>query len=487
MNTLNLSDNPSILSPLLTDLYEFTMAYTYFKENRHEDVAYFDMFVRRIPDQGGYMIFNGLNQLIKQIQNYAFSLEDIDYLRNNGFQDETFLDYLLHLKLGVDLWSVEEGVPVFANEPLVTVRGTLLQTQLIETLLLVCVNYATLVTTKASRIVYAARGKNVIEFGIRRAQGIDASVEGARGAYIAGAVGTSNTLAGKLYGVPVSGTMAHSYIQLHDNEYDAFLKYVKIQPEASVLLVDTYDTLHSGVPNAIKVAHDYLIPNGHRLKGIRLDSGDLAYLSKKARILLDEAGLHDCRIIASNSLDESIIDDLILQDAKIDAFGVGENLITSSSQAVLGGVYKVVAYEKDEEIVPTIKISENIEKITNPGFKKLIRFYDNDSGKALGDLIALADEVIPLDEYVLFDPIAHWKKKTISNYSYKQLQVPVFVNGQLVYHVKDTETTRAFCKAQFATLWDEVKRLRNPHNYYVDLSQKLWDMKNDMIERNKKA
>lgn len=484
MTYLNLDSH--VLSPLLTDLYEFTMAYTYFKENKHEDIAYFDMFVRTIPDKGGFLIFNGLNQLIRQIQAYRFTQEDIDYLRSSNLYDEDFLSYLFTLKLNIDLWSVEEGTPVFANEPLITVRGTLLQTQLIETLILVSVNYSTLITTKASRIVRASKGKSVIEFGIRRAQGVDAAVEGARAAYIAGCVGSSNTLSGKLYGIPVSGTMAHSYVQLHDSEYEAFLEYVKVQPDQSILLVDTYDTLHSGVPNAIKVANDYLVPHGYRLKGIRLDSGDLAYLSKKARKLLDDAGFHDCKIFASNALDEDIIDDLLIQEACIDAFGVGENLITSRSQPVLGGVYKVVAYEKDDLIVPTIKISENVEKITNPGFKRLIRFYDKDSHKALGDVLCLADEIIPYDTYELFDPMAPWKRKVISNYIYRQLQVPIYVNGSLVYTQKDAHETRLYCQQQMDTLWDEVKRLRNPHNYYVDLSQKLFDLKNSLIEKNKK-
>lgn len=474
-------------SPLLTDLYEFTMAYTYFKQKKHEDIAYFDMFVRTIPDQGGYLIFNGLNQLIDQINNYRFSEEDISYLRSLNFFDEEFLAYLLRLELKLDVWSIEEGTPIFANEPLVTVRGPLIQTQLIETILLLCVNYPTLITTKARRIVEAAKDRSVMEFGIRRAQGIDASVEGARAAYIAGCIGTSNTLAGKKYNIPTSGTMAHSFIQMHESEYQAFLDYVKIQPENSVLLVDTYDTLNSGVLNAIRVAYDYLIPNGYRLKGIRLDSGDLAYLSKKARLMLDKNGLYDCKIIASNALDEDIIDDLLVQDAQIDVFGVGENLITSRSQPVLGGVYKVVAYEKGEDIIPTIKLSENIEKITNPGFKKLIRFYDKDTNMAIADLICLADEIIPYDEYVIFDPISPWKKKVISNYSYKQLQKPIFVNGSLVYKIKSTQETKQYCTDQMNTIWDEAKRLRNPHKYYVDLSQKLFDLKNTLIEKNKKV
>lgn len=474
-------------SPLLTDLYEFTMAYTYFKQNKHEDIAYFDMFVRTIPDQGGYLIFNGLNQLINQINNYAFSIDDIQYLRSLEIFDEAFLSYLSNMELKLDIWSIEEGTPIFANEPLVTVRGPLIQTQLIETLLLLCVNYPTLVTTKARRIVESAKDRSVMEFGVRRAQGVDAAIEGARAAYIAGCIGTSNTLAGKKYNIPTSGTMAHSFIQMHESEYQAFLDYVKIQPNNAVLLVDTYDTLNSGVLNAIRVAHDYLIPNGYRLKGIRLDSGDLAYLSKKSRLLLDQNGLYDCKIIASNALDEDIIDDLLIQEARIDIFGVGENLITSRSQPVLGGVYKVVAYEKGDDIIPTIKLSENIGKITNPGFKKLIRFYDKDSNMAIADLICLADEVIPYDEYVIFDPISPWKKKTITNYSYKQLQKPIFVNGSLVYKIKNTEETKEYCKEQMSTIWAEAKRLRNPHKYYVDLSQKLFDLKNSLIEKNKKV
>lgn len=472
---------------MLTDLYEFTMAYSYFKENKHEDIAYFDMFVRTIPDKGGFLIFNGLNQLIRQLEDYRFTEADLEYLRQTKRFDESFIEYLRSLKLSIDLWSIEEGTPVFANEPLITVRGTLLQTQLLETLLLVSVNYSILVTTKANRIVRAAKGRSVIEFGIRRAQGVDAAVEGARAAFIAGCVGTSNTRAGQLYNIPVSGTMAHSYIQLHTSEYEAFKSYVRIQPDQAILLVDTYDTLKSGIPNAIRIAHEELIPKGYRLKAIRLDSGDLAYLSKKARQLLDDAGLTDCLIIASNALDEEIIDDLILQDAKIDTFGVGENLITSASQPVLGGVYKVVAYEKNEEIIPAIKLSENIEKITNPGFKKLIRFYDNETHKAIADVLCLADEVIPLDEYTLFDPLAPWKKKVIRNYSYKQLQIPIYVNGERVYTPKDVHSTKAYCLTQLDTLWDEVKRLHNPHNYYVDLSSKLYQLKQNLIEENKKS
>lgn len=471
--------------PLLTDFYEFSMAYAYFKENRHHQVAYFDMFVRRLPDQGGYLVFNGLHRLVELIQSFKFSEEDIDYLRKVSNFDEDFLQYLLSLHLSIDLWSVPDGTIVFANEPLITVRGNVIEAQLIETLLLLAVNYPTLVSTKAARIVHAAKGRAVIEFGARRAQGFDASIEGARAAYIAGAHGTSNTLAGFMHQVPVSGTIAHSYIQTHDSEYEAFLSYAKIQPDNCVLLMDTYDTLNSGVVNAIRVAKEFLIPNGYRLKGIRLDSGDLSYLSKKARKLLDGAGLDDCKIIASNSLDEHLIDDLIVQNAAIDIFGVGENLITSRSTPVLGGVYKLVAQESDDEIVPKIKISDNLEKITNPGFKKVIRFFDKDTKQAIADCVMLADEVVPLDEYTLFDPIAPWKRKTITNYDYCVLQQPIFVNGELVYRVPTTEQSREYCAKQMASMWDEVKRLSFPHKYYIDLSLKLWNLKNELIEANR--
>ncbi|MDP2813549.1 MAG: nicotinate phosphoribosyltransferase, partial [Erysipelotrichaceae bacterium] len=403
---------------MLTDFYEFSMAYAYFKENRHEQIAYFDMFVRRLPDQGGYLIFNGLHRLVEVIENFAFDDDQIGYLRSKNVFDEEFLTYLRNIKLSVDIWSVPDGTVVFNNQPLVTVRGNVIEAQLIETVLLLCVNYPTLVTTKASRIVNAAQGRTVIEFGARRAQGFDAAIEGARCAVIAGAAGTSNTLAGYQHGLAISGTIAHSYIQTHDSEYDAFLSYAKINPENCILLVDTYDTLKSGVVNAIKVANDFLLPNGYRLKAIRLDSGDLSYLSKKARIMLDEAGLQDCKIIASNSLDEDLIDDLIKQQAQIDIFGVGENLITSKSTPVLGGVYKLVAQEVEEEIVPKIKISDNLEKITNPGFKKVIRFIDKETQKALGDCVMLADEIVPTDGFTLFDPIAPWKRKTITDYDY---------------------------------------------------------------------
>ncbi|QIK70191.1 nicotinate phosphoribosyltransferase [Erysipelothrix sp. HDW6C] len=465
----------------LTDLYEFSMAYTYFKENRHEDIVYFDMFTRKIPNKGGYLIFNGLAKLIEAINNFKFNEAHIEYLRTQGFDDQEFLDYLLNMDLKLDIWAVEDGTVVFQNEPLVTVRGKVIEAQLIETILLLSINYSTLVTTKASRIANAARGRAVLEFGARRAHGYDSSLDGARAAIIAGCVGTSHTLAGQKYGAHVSGTMAHSFIQSYDTELEAFMTYARINPDNAIFLVDTYDTLKSGIPNAIKVAKEYLIPNGARLKAIRLDSGDLAYLSKEARKLLDAAGLQDCQIMASNSLDEYIIDDLIYQGAMIDQFGVGENLITSKSEPVLGGVYKFVAQERDGQLIPKIKVSENIEKITNPSFKRLYRFYDNRTNKALADYIALADEDIPTDEITIFDPSAPWKKKTLTNYQVRELQVPIFVKGESVYKIPTLEEITIYSQKEMETMWDEVKRLHYPHQYYVDLSQKLYDLKLQLL------
>lgn len=469
---------------LMTDFYEYTMAYAYFKEGKHEEIGYFDMFVRKIPDGGGYLLANGLHQFISFIENFKFSEEQLEYLRSTGCFDDDFLDYLSTMKMDIDVWAVPEGTPVFANEPLVTIRGKLIQAQLVETILLIFMNYSTLVTTKASRIVAAAKGRAVLEFGSRRAHGVDAAAEGARACYIAGAKGSACTLTGQKYGVPVSGTVAHSYVQLHDSEYEAFVQYAKVAPDNCVLLVDTYDTLHSGIPNAIKVAKEYLIPHGYRLKGIRIDSGDLAYLSKKARKMLDAEGLTDTQIVVSNSLDEFLIDDLIMQEAKIDTFGVGENMITAKSTPVLGGVYKVCAHEKDGEIIPKIKISGNVEKLTNPGFKKIIRFYDNEDGKAIADVLALRDEKIDEKEFLLFDPQAPWKQKRIKNYTIRELQVPIFEKGKLVYSVPTTEEVKQYCRQQMETLWDEVKRLRYPHRYYVDYSMALFEMKNELIKKN---
>lgn len=470
---------------LVTDFYEYTMAYAYFKQGKQNEIAYFDMFVRTIPDGGGFYIFNGLHHFLDFVKDFKFTFEQIEFLRSTNYFDDDFLAYLADLKLSIDMWAVPEGTVVFPNEPVITIRGTYVEAQIIETILLQCVNYSSLVTTKASRIVRAAKGRAILEFGTRRAQGSDASIQGARGAIIAGCVGTACTVAGMKYNVPVSGTMAHSYIQLFEDEYQAFLEYAKVMPTNCVFLVDTYDTLRSGIPNAIKVAQDYLIPNGYRLNGIRLDSGDLAYLSKKARKMLDDAGLTDARIVVSNSLDEFLIDDLIEQEAEIDIFGVGENLITSKSNPVMGGVYKVVASEKDGIITPTIKVSDNVIKITNPGYKKLYRFYDKDTKKALADLIALAHEEIAKDSIEIFDPAAPWKRKTLMNYEVKELQVPILEKGKSIYNIPSTVDVKIYHEAQMNTIWDEVKRLRFPHKYYVDLSQELYDLKNSLLDQKR--
>ena len=470
---------------MLADFYEFNMAYAYFKQNRQKDIVYFDVFTRKHPDNNGYIIFNGLHRVIENILNFKFTEDELTYLSQFGYDDD-FIDYLRHLKLSIDLYAVADGTVMFKNEPFITIRGSIIECQLIETLILLSVNFSTLITTKASRLVNAAQGRTILEFGARRAQGIDAAIEGARCAMIGGCQATSNTLAGFLYQVDIEGTMAHSYIQLFETEYEAFLSFAKLNPNNCSLLVDTYNTLNSGIPNAIRVAKEYLIPNGYRLKAIRLDSGDLAYLSKKARRLLDEAGLHDCLIVASNSLDETLISNLLTQNAQIDAFGIGEKLITSASSPVIGGVYKIVADELvDCSVRPLIKLSENIEKITNPGYKRIYRFYNKDDNKAIADYIALADEIVPEDEIELFDPNATWKRKIITNYIVRELQQPIFVQGRLVYQQPTLQETIAYAQRELNSLWDEVKRLNNPHNYYVDLSQKLYDLKHQLIEENR--
>ena len=465
----------------LTDFYEFSMAYTYFQENKHEDVVVFDMFARKIPNNGGYMIFNGLNKLIESLQSFKFETAHIEYLRSQGFTDQRFLDYLLNMSLSLDIWSVEDGTVVFPNEPWIVVKGKVIEAQLIETLLLLSINYPTLISTKASRIVHAAKGHAVLEFGARRAHGYDASLEGARAALIAGVVATSHTLTGERYGGHVSGTMAHSFIQMYDNEYEAFKAYATIHPDNAIFLVDTYDTLASGVPNAIRVYEDVLKPLGKTLKAIRLDSGDLAYLSKRARIMLDEAGLQSTQIMASNSLDETLIDDLLYQGAKIDAFGVGENLITSKTEPVLGGVYKFVAAYREDIMIPKIKVSNNIEKITNPGHKKLYRFYDRESGKALADYIALVDEIIPTQEITIFDPLAPWRRKTLTQYTVRDMHTQIMSQGNIVYETPSLDETRLYAKKELDTLWEESKRIHYPHEYYVDLSQKLYDLKLQLL------
>lgn len=467
---------------LVTDFYEFTMSNGYFAKGIGEKIAYFDVFFREIPDNGGYVIFAGLEQIIEYIKNLKFDEADIDFLKSKNIFSNEFLEYLKSFKFTGDIWAVPEGTVVFPNEPLITVKAPIIQAQLLETMLLLLINHQSLIATKSSRIVNAAKGRPVMEFGARRAHSIDAAVYGARAAIIGGCVGTSCTLTAKEFNVPVSGTMAHSFIQAFDSEYEAFKAYAENYPNDCTLLIDTYDTLNSGIQNAIKVFNEVLIPNGYRPKAVRLDSGDLAYLSKKIRVILDEAGFNDCKICGTNALDEYVITSILDEGAKIDLFGVGENLITAKSNPVFGGVYKLVAIENGGNIIPKIKISNNTIKITNPGFKKVYRFYDKNSNKALADVIALHDEVIPADNYTIFDPSAPWKKKTLTNYIVRPLQELIFNNGNLVYKSPTLKDIAQNAKSELNTLWNEVKRMKNPHKYYVDLSKELWDLKDEMLQ-----
>ena len=468
---------------MLVDFYEMTMANGYLENGIGDRIVYFDMFFRKVPDNAGYAIFAGLQQLIEYIDNLKFTQEDIEYLRSKGIFSEGFLEYLKNFKFSCDIWSVPEGTPVFPGEPLITVRGPAIQAQFIETMLLLTVNHQSLIATKASRIVRAADGRPVMEFGSRRAQGYDGAVYGARAAYIGGCCGTACAISDREFGVPALGTMAHSWVQLFDSELEAFRAYAKTYPEGCVLLVDTYNVLKSGIPNAITVFRE-LAEKGIRPGGIRIDSGDIAYLSKKARAMLDEAGFEDCKIVISNSLDEYIIRDLIVQGAQIDSFGVGERLVTSKSEPVFGGVYKLVAAEKNGEIIPKIKLSENAVKITNPGFKSLWRLFDNASGKAVADVITLADEVIDDKEpYIIFDPEFTYKKKIVIDFTAKRLREPIFENGKCVYNKLSIEKIRDYCESQLDTIWDEVKRFENPHEYYVDLSKPLWEMKHRLLDK----
>ncbi len=481
MNDLHDSRNLT----MLTDFYELTMANGYFKNGFKDTIAYFDMFFRTIPDGGGYVIMAGVEQLVDYFRNLSFSKEDIDYLRGKGFSED-FLDYLANFRFACDVWTVPEGTPIFPGEPIVKVKGPVIQAQFVETMVLLTINHQSLIATKANRVVRAAQGRAVMEFGSRRAQGFDGAVYGARAAYIGGCAGTACTISDEMFGTPALGTMAHSWVQLFDSEYDAFKAYAEEYPDACTLLVDTYNVLHSGVPNAIKVFDEVLAPMGKRPKGIRIDSGDIAYLSRKARTMLDDAGYPDCSIVASNSLDEYIIRDMLLQGAKVDSFGVGERLITSSSSPVLGGVYKLCAVEKDGEIIPKIKLSENVQKITTPGNKRVYRLYDRESGKAAADLITLASETVDDSRpYELFDPDFTWKRKTLTNYTARELLEPLFRKGECVYKERNIEEIKSYCREQIDTLWDEVTRFENPHNYYVDLSQQLWDVKHELLRKNK--
>lgn len=469
---------------MLMDFYEMTMSNGYFQHDMKDQVVYFDMFYRNNPDDGGLAIAAGLEQLIAYITEIKFEEHDIEYMRSVGMTDERFLDYMRNFKFTGDVWAVEEGTPVFPREPLIIVKAPIIEAQLIETMLLLTINHQTLIASKANRMVRAAQGIPIVEFGARRAQGKDAATKGARAAFIGGCIGTSNMLAGQRYGIPVYGTMAHSWVQLFDDEYEAFRRYAEVYPATGSFLVDTYNTLKSGVPNAIKVFNEVILPAGHKPMSIRLDSGDLAYLSKEARKLLDAAGFDYVKIMASNSIKETTIQELRDQGAKIDIYGVGENLITSSSDAVLGGVYKLVASEEDGEIIPKIKVSENVEKITVPGFKKLYRLYDKGSGKALADLLTLHDEVIDESQpYELFDPVHTWKTTVIENFEARELLVPVITQGERVYPYKTIEEIQQYREKEEARIWEGVKRIINPHRYFVDLSQPLWDMQDQLLKR----
>ncbi|MBQ3151182.1 MAG: nicotinate phosphoribosyltransferase [Clostridia bacterium] len=471
---------------MLTDFYELTMANGYFASGKQDLVTYFDMFFRKVPDAGGFAVMAGVDQLIEYLKNLKFSKEDIEYLRKRGMSEE-FLGYLENFKFSCDVWAVPEGTPIFPGEPIVKVRGPVMQAQFIETMVLLCINHQSLIATKANRIVRASAGRAVMEFGSRRAQGFDGAVYGARAAYIGGCSGTACTISDRMFGIPALGTMAHSWVQLFDSEYEAFKAYAETYPDSCTLLVDTYNTLKSGIPNAIKVFDEVLKPKGFRPKGVRVDSGDITYLSRKMRKMLDEAGYPDCKIVASNSLDEYLIRDMIQQGAQVDSFGVGERLVTSSSSPVFGGVYKLCAVEKDGVVEPRIKISENVAKVTTPGVKNVYRLFDNETGKAIADLITLSDEVVDESKpYELFDPDYTWKRKTIENFTAKPLLVPIFENGECVYESPSIGEIQKYCLEQIDTLWDEVLRFENPHNYYVDLSQKLWDEKHRLISEKKK-
>ena len=471
---------------MLCDFYELTMGNGYFENGFKDKITYFDVFFRRVPDKGGFAIAAGLEQLIRYIEDLHFTPEDIAYLRGRNLFCEEFLEYLANFRFTGDIYAVPEGTPVFPKEPLVVVRAPAIEAQLIETFTLLTVNHQSLIATKANRITRAARGRTVLEFGSRRAQGSDAAITGARAAYIGGCAGTACTISDQLYGVYAGGTMAHAWVQMFDSEYEAFKTYCEVFPTNATLLVDTYNTLKSGVPNAIKAFNEVLRPKGITKCAIRLDSGDIAYLTREARQMLDEAGWESCKISASNSLDEYIIQDILRQGAKVDLFGVGERMITSKSDPVFGGVYKLAAIEKEDgTIVPKIKISENVGKITNPHFKKVYRIFDKATGKAEADYITVWDEVIeegqPLE---LFDPDATWKRRTYTDYTIKPLQEKIFDHGELVYQQPTLSEIQKYCREQIDTLWDEVKRFENPHNYYVDLSQKLWDIKQDLLRKN---
>ena len=470
---------------LLTEGYELTMADGFMGAGMKDTVAYFDLFFRRVPDNGGFAIAAGLSKVIDYLEHLHFREEDIKYLKSKGISDE-LASYLKDFKFTCDVWAIPEGTPIFPNEPIIKVRGPIIEAQLIETMLLLSINQQSLIATKANRLVRAAHGTAVAEFGTRRAQGVDEAVYGARAAYIGGCVATSGVIPEKEFGIPSANTMIHSWVQLFDSEYDAFCEYARRHADGCTLVVDTYDTIRSGIPNAIKAFDDVLAPLGKRPKSVRIDSGDITYLSKRVRKMLDVAGYPDCDIMASNSLDEHLISDMVSQGAKVDCFIVGERLITSASSPLFGGVYKLSAIEKDGKTVPKINLSENVRKITIPSSKQVYRLIDKDSGKAIADVLTLDDEIIDETKpYVLFDPDFTWKRKEIENFVTRKLLVPIFKGGKKVYEEPSLKEIRDYCLRQTDTLWDEVKRFENPHKYYVDLSKNLWAERNGLIEKFK--
>lgn len=472
---------------LLCDFYELTMARGYFHSEIKDQIAYFDVFFRRVPDGGGYAIFAGLEQIIEYIKSIKFEDDDIEYLRSKKIFDEEFLSYLKGFRFTGDIWSVEEGTVIFPNEPIMTIRAPAIEAQFIETFVLLTLNHQCLVATKASRIARASQGRAVSEFGSRRAHGADGAIYGARAAYIGGCSSTACAIADKMFGVPAGGTMAHSWVQMFESEYEAFETYCRLYPSSPTLLVDTYDVIKSGVPNAIKAFKSCLTEEQRKSCAIRIDSGDITYLTKRVRKMLDTAGLEGCKIVISNSLDEYIIRDILMQGARVDVFGVGERLITAKSEPVFGCVYKLCAIEKDGKITPKIKISENPAKITNPDFKGLYRFYSRQTGKAEADLLTIYDEKIDENQpYELFDPEHVWKRKTMENYDIKELRVQIFKDGECVYTTPCVQEIRKKCQEELASMWDEVLRFENPHNYYVDLSQRLWDEKHTLLSKKGK-
>ncbi len=472
----------SVNHTILTDFYELTMANGYFDHNVGDREAVFDMFFRNVPDGGGFAVMAGVEQLIDYLKNLRFEEQDIEYLRSKKCFSEGFLDYLRNFKFACDVWAIPEGTPIFPAEPIVTVKGPVMQAQFVETMVLLTINHQSLIATKGNRIARAALGRAIMEFGSRRAQGYDGAVLGARASFIGGCVATANAMSDRDYGIPATGTMAHSWVMLFDSEYEAFKAYAETYPDNCTLLVDTYSVLKSGMPNAIRVFQEVLAPKGFRPKGVRVDSGDITYLTKKMREMLDDAGFPDCKIVASNALDEFIIKDLLSQGAPIDSFGVGERLITSRSEPVFGGVYKLAGVEVNGQMEPKLKISENVGKITNPAFKSVWRLYERATGKAIADVVTLFDEEIDDSQpYMIFDPEHTWKRKLVTDFTARRLPVQLFRRGECVYDSPSVHDIRRYCLSQVDTLWDEVKRFENPHLYYVDLSQKLWDIKHQLL------